>query len=60
MCKGNDSNVLLILATWLPLPMSFVDLGDGPEDSEFEDLEDEFDVKPMPLHMYNLLYNFFG
>ena len=35
-------------------------LGDGPEDSEFEDFEDELDVKSMPLHMYNLLYNFLG
>ena len=44
MCKGN-SKLLLILATLLPLLLSFVDLGDVPEDSEFEDFEDEFNVK---------------
>ena len=46
MCKGNDSNPLFTLTTLLSLPMSFVDLGDGLEDSEFEDFEDEFDVNP--------------
>ena len=45
MCKGNDNNPLFILTTLLSLPMSFVDLGDGLEDSEFKDFEDEFDVK---------------
>ena len=35
MCKGSNNNPLLILATLLPLPMSFVDLGGGSEDSEF-------------------------
>ena len=42
--KGNNNNLLLILATLLSLLMSFVDLGDGPEDFEYEDPEDECDV----------------
>ena len=44
MCKGSNNNPLLILAALLPLPMSFVDLGNGPDISEFEDLVDDFDT----------------
>ena len=44
MCKGSNNNPLLILAALLPLPMSFVDLGEGPDNSEFKDFAGGFDT----------------